>query len=311
MTARLTIVVPAYKCGLLEGTLRAIEAQTVRDFRLLVVDDASPESVAGIVERFPRAEYVRFPDNLGGRDLVGHWNRCVELTSTELVWLFSDDDVMDPECVETLLEAADACPDHEVYRFETRIEDLSTGLVCDNPSHPETESGKDFLMAKIRDRRASYMPDHVFRRRAFLEAGATFVRFPLAWNSDDASWARLAGRHPIRTIPGPRVTWRYGGGNISSSSANCLAKAGADLSFARWATREMGIPAGILETMRAHRIRHHYTWTPGVLLERAWWRILAASSPMVVATLFWSALLDLGFRRRSRGWIRSILRGSA
>ena len=39
--------------------------------------------------------------NFGGHDLVAQWNRCIQLTQNEpWLWLFSDDDIMGPRCVE-------------------------------------------------------------------------------------------------------------------------------------------------------------------------------------------------------------------
>lgn len=308
MSRELTIVVPAFKGAALAETLHSIASQTRKDFRLLVVDDASPDPIAGIAARFPGVEYHRFDANLGGRDLVGHWNRCVSLADTKYVWLFSDDDVMDPTCVEAFLEAATKYPEHDVYRFDTRVEDLAAGTIEDNPQHPEAESGRDFLLAKILNRRRSYMPEHVFRRERFLAGGASFVRFPLAWNSDDASWVHLADERPIRTVAGPRVTWRYGGGNISSSRGNSLAKATADLEFTLWAQGRMSIPRGALEHLRAHRIRHHYAWEWSHLRRAQWWRLLVASRASTALSLVWSTLLDIDLRSRAKLRVRRLLR---
>src|SRR5690606_24685830 len=102
---------PAYKADFFEATLISIAAQTDKRFVLYIGDDASNDDVAGIVARF-RPEisivYHRFGENVGGRDLVAHWERCIGLTAgEEWVWLFSDDDTMDAGCVAAFYDFVD------------------------------------------------------------------------------------------------------------------------------------------------------------------------------------------------------------
>lgn len=308
MIPELTIIVPAYKGRTLLETLKSIESQTSREFRLLVVDDGSPDDIESIVSTIPSAEYIRFSENLGGRDLVGHWNRCVELACTKYVWLFSDDDIMDPTCVESFLNELVRNPGYRVFRFNTRVDNLETGVIEDNPMHPPLENGMEFLIAKISGQRNSYMPEYLFAKDAFDENNRSFVRFPFAWNSDDASWGLFAGNSRIRTIAGPRVTWRLGGGNISSDTGNSVWKAAADLEFSIWAHARFGISRLQFDRMRTHRIRHHYTLPLRALRSGLWWKIAKGSSLAVFATLLWSTLLGLRFRTRVRSTIRSARR---
>ena len=80
MESTLAIVIPAYKPAFLADTLRSISAQTDRDFVLYIGDDASPWDVAGEIAPFRSRMpivYRRFDVNLGGRDLVGQWERCI------------------------------------------------------------------------------------------------------------------------------------------------------------------------------------------------------------------------------------------
>ncbi len=48
--------------------------------------------------------YQRFNTNLGSKDLVAQWERCIAMSKDKpYIWLFSDDDVMEPNFVEALL----------------------------------------------------------------------------------------------------------------------------------------------------------------------------------------------------------------
>ena len=107
--ASLAIILPAYKGRFLSETLDSVAAQTCRDFVLYIGDDASPDALQEIVRpyesRLPLV-YHRFDRNLGRTDLAGHWERCIALSDEPLVWLFSDDDLMPPDGVARVLEAA-------------------------------------------------------------------------------------------------------------------------------------------------------------------------------------------------------------
>lgn len=100
----LAIIIPAYKATFLAAALDSIAAQTCQDFTLYIGDDCSPNNLEVIVDKYRdkiNLVYKRFDTNLGGKDLVAQWERCIDMTQGEdWLWLFSDDDVMEKNCVE-------------------------------------------------------------------------------------------------------------------------------------------------------------------------------------------------------------------
>ena len=52
-------------------------------------------------------------------------------------------------------------------------------------------SGYDFLLDKLEGRIYSAACEYVFSRDIYRKAGG-FVKFPLAWCSDDATWTKFA-----------------------------------------------------------------------------------------------------------------------
>lgn len=241
----LAIIVPAYKTRYLAETLDSIAAQSSSAFNIYVFDDCSDEPVADVCKTARMSgnlTYRRFSDNLGGKSLARHWNRCVELTTEPWVWLFSDDDIMESGCVAKLNERICSSEASEsVLRFNTTVIDEQDNVVALNPPHPEWESPEEFLYFRLRHLRYSFAPEYVFRRRSFEEAGG-FVEFPAAWCSDDASWCIFAKQSGIRTLIGPRVQWRMSSSNISGSSERFRTqKIEALFAFLEWLARsELG-----------------------------------------------------------------------
>lgn len=207
---------------------------------MYIGDDASPEEMGNIVREFSDImpiRYRRFKKNLGRISLVRQWKRCIDMSHEPWVWLFSDDDLMDANCVENFFHELRLTEGrHGLYRFNTTSINSRGSLLSENPSHPQNESGSDFLVARLRGGRTSTMQELVFSRAAWERLGG-FPDFPLGWASDDAFIAALGSYKPIRVIPGARLGWRLSGKNISTDNSYAVAiqKLQACREFVEWA----------------------------------------------------------------------------
>lgn len=219
---QLAIVIPAYKGRFLGEALESIAMQTDKRFTVYVGDDASPDNIEEICDGFKdRLDlvYTRFNENLGHDSLVAHWNRCIEVSSEPWIWLFCDDDVMAPECVEMFYQTlAQENNKFKVLRFNTLTINDEGEVTQINPPHPLTESGGQFIYHRLKAERLSYVSEYIFSRESYRKTGG-MVDFPLAWCSDDASWLAFSKDSAIRTIQGAYVLWRRGAFNITPSGA--------------------------------------------------------------------------------------------
>lgn len=255
--ARLAIIVPAYKAKFLRATLQSIAAQTDRHFHLYVGDDGSPEPIAEIVREFAGrlpVTFHRFAENLGKSSLVGHWERCIRLTREPWVWVFADDDLMDASCVAAFFaELEKTLGEHDLYRFDTVWVDEHGARISESAAHPPEESGTDYLLSRLEGNRGSTLQELIFSRAAWEQAGG-IPDFPLAWHSDEAFAARLGMRRPLKLIPGPKVSWRFSGLNISGNSTSAMTnrKIIISASYLRWVMKFFAdhAPAQLAEAAR-------------------------------------------------------------
>lgn len=108
---RISFTIPYYR-GLdyLREAIASVQAQTIDDWELVVVDDCGPEPADDLVASLgdPRARYVRNEANLG---LAGNWNECVRQAAAPLVTVLHGDDRLLPEYAERVLEAHARHPD--------------------------------------------------------------------------------------------------------------------------------------------------------------------------------------------------------
>jgi teichuronic acid biosynthesis glycosyltransferase TuaG len=95
-----SVIVPAYNAEARLGeTLASLQAQTLRDVEILVVDDCSRDGTAGLVEACaaadPRVRYLRMPHNSGGP--AGPRNMGVAQARSEWVAFCDADDLWHPD----------------------------------------------------------------------------------------------------------------------------------------------------------------------------------------------------------------------
>jgi glycosyltransferase involved in cell wall biosynthesis len=151
ISPRVTVVIPTFnRARFLPVALESVLAQTYRDFRLLVADNASTDETAEIVARYadPRIDYVRRPENVG---ITANHNLALRDVASEYCLIVPDDDVLFPQILERTVAALDANPragmvharfqvlgeDGEVLRD---VDDWTYGLDGDT-----VETGDEFL----------------------------------------------------------------------------------------------------------------------------------------------------------------------
>jgi glycosyltransferase involved in cell wall biosynthesis len=237
MTVQLGIVIPAYKTKYLDAALASVAAQTNKNFKVYVCDDGSKEDIKSIANKYIDQldlQYHRFDENLGGTDLVQHWNRSIALANEEWLWLFSDDDILSPGCVHAFFDALQLTQaQHNLYRFNIEMIDANDEVICVKEPHPTTETGYEFLKRRLQSKSLSAVVEYIFKKDVFINNNG-FVNFPLAYCSDDASWIEFAGDGLIYTIQSEKIYWRSSGINISSVKGLQNTKVDALLKFVRY-----------------------------------------------------------------------------
>ena len=240
MEKDLAIVIPAYKARFFKEVLDSIAQQDNPNFAVYVGDDASPDDLMSIVALFQEKmdiHYVRFQENMGSHNLVAHWERCIRLSHEPLIWLFSDDDLMPSDAVDRVLKAAEQYGhDYFFSRFPLSVIDEHGKITFSNPLFASDKvSGYEFLLDKLSGKISSAACEYVFSRQVWQQSGG-FVQFPLAWCSDDATWASFADEASgIISLPGKPVCWRNAEGtNISNSCKYDRQKLEATGLFLQW-----------------------------------------------------------------------------
>lgn len=214
----LAIIIPAYKPTFLKRTLESFCLQTNNNFTVYIGNDGSPFDLDSIIDEYSgklNIIYKKFESNLGAKDLVAHWERCLNLINDEKwLWLFSDDDIMPPNCVDLFYKEIENSSDYDLFHFNVQVINDNDTLIEEFNAFPKNLSVNDFFRLKSKGFIKSYLVEYVFKREAFEKCGG-FQKFDLAWYTDDATWIKIGRKKGIRTIEGEKIQWRRSSENIS------------------------------------------------------------------------------------------------
>lgn len=218
------IVVPCYRYAhFLEGCIQSILNQRDVDFRILIVDDCSPDNTREIAERLVKSDkrinYVRNETNLG---LVATANRGLfDWAEAEYCLLLSADDLLTPGALARATSALNACPD-ATFAFGPALifsdnADVVTDLQDQQEFNPELISGEEF--ARHICRRGNGVPSPTAVVRTSFQKRAGPYNPKTFHTSDMEMWLRLAALGPVVAIDVPQAWYRWHASNMTTANS--------------------------------------------------------------------------------------------
>lgn len=144
-SVKISLVVPVRnRGGIIGRTLDSIAAQTCRDFKLIIVDNASTDNTAEIIGQWIASHKVLFPSvTFVSFDEIGSTkarNRGLEIADTEYVMFFDSDDVMRPDHIRRIAEYLDMRPETDLLRWDiSTIDDDGWLTVKKHDFHDEMQ----------------------------------------------------------------------------------------------------------------------------------------------------------------------------
>lgn len=217
----LAVVIPAYRARYLRETMQSFAAQTDKRFRLLVVDDGSPEPLEEIVLAFSSQldlRYHRFDDNCGIARLVGHWERALALADAPWLWLFSDDDAVEPDAVASVLGLVEQDPVADcILRLDVTYIDEMGKIIGRGSPFPEHLSGPDYLRRVVGHPEEPCMIQNIVFPRSVYQAEGGFFNTLGGYSADVATWPRFAMKSGVRRVPGGGIRFRYHPDSVGTS----------------------------------------------------------------------------------------------
>ncbi len=234
MKPLLAIIIPYYKINFFEETLKSVAAQTDKRFALYIGNDTSPDDPLPLIQKyFPGGnyQYFSYEENLGGRNLAMQWERILDNVNEEWFQILGDDDVISENFVEEFYSAQQDAHHHQsnVIKFSQCWIDQDSKQLNEMTLYPRVSSIKSIWRSKFIDGKRSSLSEHVFRTSSYRKI--KFIKFPLAWYSDDCAILDFSMKKPVIFCNSTRVKVRISEINISSRQDNHKEKTLAKLLY--------------------------------------------------------------------------------
>ena len=237
---KLAVLIPYYKKDFFDDTLKSLANQTDKRFNVYITDDCSPSSPDDVIDKYKEKiniVYKRYTNNLGRIDLVGHWNRSLELIQDEdWILVLPDDDIVSENVVEEFYKNLNNVDKYniKVFRFPVVKLDKNGNIINrDLNKQPKIETNIDFYERVVRGKAGASLGDNIFHKRSLLKYGG-FVNFPKGWGSDHATILKVSQEGSIYFLYKAKLYFRMSGMNISSNNKDSVIKLGARILFVKW-----------------------------------------------------------------------------
>ena len=198
MNTRFSILLPTYKKRFLAECIDSVLAQTYDNWELIIVNDASPEDIEEVVNRYSdtRIRYYKNAQNIGAKQVVKQWNKCLQYAQGDYCICIGDDDRLLPKCLETYADLIQKYPQVEILHGQTDIINELGKVVAHTPQRPQWESAMSMLYHRTYSGRPQFIGDFCYKTDTLKRRGG-FYYLPLAWGSDDISALQAAATHGI------------------------------------------------------------------------------------------------------------------
>ena len=196
---KVSVGLPTYNRS--EYLVRAIESvlnQTYPNLELIVSDNKSPDDTVEKVLAFSDARivFLQQTQNLG---MTGNFNACLEAATGDLFLMLSDDDLLEPQCLERLSEpfrSSDPPPEQiGAVWCPVKILNSSTQEKYQTASGPPIEPGWALVEGLCRGTRGPRFCSMMVRRQDAVAAGG--YRLEHGPICDFGNWSEIAVSYPV------------------------------------------------------------------------------------------------------------------
>lgn len=221
IVAKLDIVVPCYRYGcFLPQCVSSILSQSMTDFRVLIIDDASPDDSGAVAKALarsdPRVETVLHPVNQGH---IATYNEGIEWAASPYFLSLSADDFLAPGALQRAVDIMDARTD-VVLTYGACIETHGgePGAIPAPPADAAdwiVRPGPDFIVETCDTVRNNVPTPTAIVRTEVQKAIGGYL--PALYHSGDMEmWMRFAAHGSVAVTPFVQAFYRLHGNNMSA-----------------------------------------------------------------------------------------------
>jgi glycosyltransferase involved in cell wall biosynthesis len=262
----ISIVMPAYNTADFIGkAIESVQAQTLKRWELLVVNDGSTDATAQVVERYaqvdPRVQHILI-DNLGSAGKV----RNVGLQRAQgrfLAFLDSDDEYL-PDALEVLLKALLADDSTSaVYALQNDMDELGNVLIRRGSLDPDltayVPSWEDVMMGRTYYNFGALL----LKREALNEVGLIDSSLRFAEDRQYAIRLRLQASGSVKLLRRATFNYRIRHSSITKVDDTISTQLSDEVTFLNWLFSLPALPDE-LKSYRSQKFMSMYRAVAGI-----------------------------------------------
>jgi glycosyltransferase involved in cell wall biosynthesis len=212
-----TIGIPTFNRadGFLKQALRSALAQSWPHIEIVVADNCSSDRTDELVAGFgdPRIRYFKHSENIGANN---NFNFCVEQAGGVYFLLLHDDDLIDPDFVESCMNSLEPGQEVGIIRTGTRLIDGNGRVLREKPNEVGGLSTAEFLLGWFDRRTALYMCSTLFNTEKLRGIGGFSSRTNLY--QDVVAEVKLAARSGRKDVREVKASFRRHDDNRGSAA---------------------------------------------------------------------------------------------
>lgn len=209
----ISVIVPAYGLADLVGeALQSLQRQTFADWEAIVIDDGSPDDVAGALARFAADPRIRLlaTDNQG---VSVARNRAIAASRAPLIALLDGDDIYEPDYLATMQAAIEAEPRVGFVGCDALF--FGSTAMAGRRFSAQTPQEPPVTLERVLRRTFNVFTAGMMRRAAFDAIGGYDPALRTAEDFD--LWVRMLVAGWVgRYVPEPLVRYRRRAGSLSA-----------------------------------------------------------------------------------------------
>ncbi|MAY23657.1 MAG: glycosyl transferase family 2 [Flavobacteriaceae bacterium] len=232
-----SICIPTYNgADYLSEALASVEAQTYKDFEVVISDDASKDDTLQILENFKAR--VSFPVHIfqhTPKGIGANWNHCVKHAKGAYIKFLFQDDVLLPYCLEEMVNLAKTDPEIGLvygkrdFLFDTEPKDYTIwlrkcGILHQSWKGITVKQGILDGKAYLRDKNLLNLPNNkigepslvLLKKEVFDKVGYFDTR--LSQTLDFEYWYRLMPFYKIAFVDKVLIKFRLHGGQATQKN---------------------------------------------------------------------------------------------
>lgn len=271
--ALIDLVIPCYNYGhYLPDCLGSLQRQSERNWRAIVIDDASPDGSAAVARRLaeqdPRIVAIAHAQNQGH---IATYNEGIALATAPYVMLLSADDMLAPGALARAVDVMQRHPEVAMTYGLSLDFDGIPPVVPDASGECRIRSGAD-LVTELCDTAIDFIPTPSVILRTSAQHAAGPYRAELPHSGDLEMWLRVAMHGSVAAFDTVQSFKRVHGANMSVSATDNVVRdyvqrAAAFASFFEGPGAAMADARGMEKLVR-RRLAGRAFWTAAAQLRR-------------------------------------------